>query len=368
MIYYFLLADILALILVYIVCILWKNKSALSTPMNQLFYIPILISLLIIAWYLFNGSNNQIETRKNEYIAVGMKHYCDYTKVNGKNSMVNYELFTGIYKNHDGVFQEFEITKPTYYYFKNLWTGKKEIELLNDDGKSVVFIEWNKNPKTSLIHTKSEIFTNYFKTTMSLYDQVTVTEDDIKNLKLFSENRIDYVNQSNILEPRQSLVYGIQTSDSISRFISNLSSLDPEFRPILLVWEDSCGILKDKNIIKYQKSYWKGGKNNEVVFCVGINNKIDKKILWSGSFSWAVTQDLENYVLNRALKPGNILTSKNYYESVMYAYSKNYWKPRNFEEYTILGYSIMDFMMIMVCVLIIICDLVLIIRVNLSKE
>jgi hypothetical protein len=87
MIYYFLLADIMALILVYIVCILWKNKSALSTPVSQLLYIPIIISLLIITWYSLNGSNGQIEVRKNEYVAIGMKRYNDCIPVNtnGKN-------------------------------------------------------------------------------------------------------------------------------------------------------------------------------------------------------------------------------------------------------------------------------------------
>lgn len=362
MIYYFLLADILALILVYIVYILWKNKIA-STPANQLLYIPILISSLIIIWYYINGSSGQIETRKNEYIAIGMKHYREFSK----DSIVQQELFTGIYRNCDGIYQEFEISRPTYNYFKNLWS-KKEIELSSESGKSILFIEWNKNPKSSLIYTKSEVFTNYFKTTMSLYDQVVVTECDVKKLNLFSENRIDYVNQSNILEPRQSLIYGIQASDSISRFVSNLSSLDPEFRPILLVWENCDSTVKKKNIIRYQKSYWKGGKNNEVVFCVGINNKQERKIIWSGSFSWAIVPDLENYVLSSALKPGNILTSKDYYESVMYAYSKNYWKPRNFEEYSVMGYSIMDFMMIMVCALIILCNTILVVRIGLLKN
>ena len=156
MIYYFLLADILALILVYIVCILWKNKSALSAPVNQLLYIPIIISLLIIIWYSLNGSNNQIEVRKNEYVAIGMKRYknCIPVNTNGKDITVCHELFTGIYKNHEGTYEEFEITKPTYYYFKNLWNGKKEIELSSDSNSSMYFIEWDKNPKTSLIHTK----------------------------------------------------------------------------------------------------------------------------------------------------------------------------------------------------------------------
>lgn len=362
MIYYFLLADLLALILVYIVYILWKNKLTATTPAGQLLYIPILISSLIILWYYVNGSNNQIETRKNEYIAIGMKHYVEVKTPNKQ------ELFTGIYKNSDGILKEFEITKPTYYHFKTLWKRENEINITNDSSLSVFFVEWDKNPKTSLIYTKSETFTNYFKTTSELYNLFPVTEKDIKKYKLFTENRIDYVNKHNILEPRQSLIYGISVEDSISRYISNLSSLDLEFRPILLVWVDSCSKVSGDDIIKYQRSYWKGAKNNEVVFCVGINNIIDKKILWSGSFSWAITRDLENYVLENSLKPGDSLNSRTYYESVMRSYANNYWKPRDFESYTILGVSIMDFMVILVSILIILCDIAIILRIKMLNK
>lgn len=369
MVYYFLLAGLLTLVLVYIVYILWKNKIS-SAPTNQLLYIPTLISLLIILWYGINESHNQVDVRKNEYIAVGMKHYDKWERIlfDGEKITNHQDLFTGVYKDWNGVYKEFEITKPTYYYFKDLWKGKKEIILSDNEVGKVSFIEWDKNPKTSLIYTKSEIFTNYFKSTADLYEKVTVTEQDIKNLKLYSENRIDHINKHNVLEPRQSLIYGIQTSDSIDRYISNLSSLDPEFRPILLVWVDSCNTIDKKKLIRYQKSYWGGGKNNEVVFCVGINNSVDKKIIWSSSFSWAITKDLENYVLGDALKPGNILNSRDYYRSIMTGYSKNYWKPRKFEAYTVMGFSIMDFMMLLMSGLIIFCNLALVIKINIEKK
>ena len=57
------------------------------------------------------------------------------------------------------------------------------------------------------------------------------------------------------------LVYGLKLSDKESRSLSNVSSLDPEFRPILCVWVDSVLESSPEVIVKHQRSYWKGGKN-----------------------------------------------------------------------------------------------------------
>ncbi len=99
MIYYFLLADLIALVLVYIVYVLWKNKTTyIPSPTGQLLLIPTLISSLIILWYCINGSNNYTDIRKNEYVAIGMKHYNDWKKTFiGNNKIIQcHELFTGV--------------------------------------------------------------------------------------------------------------------------------------------------------------------------------------------------------------------------------------------------------------------------------
>jgi hypothetical protein len=342
---------------VYVSYILWKKDQNKKLLEKRYLFIPSIISFIILFSFFFSESQKPIDIRKNEYTALGMKHYIHWETRNATST--TREVFVGVYKKDDRYF-EFEISKPTYYYFKNLWK-KQEIELTKDDSISnISFLEWDKNPKNALVYTKMELFTNYFKNSMGLYDYHVVNDVDVKELNLYSENRIDYINSQNILEPRQSLIYGINVSDSVSRIISNLSSLDSEFRPILLVWVDKNKEMDWKKTICYQRSYWGGGKNNEVVFCVGINNITEKKILWSGSFSWAITHDFENYVKSTALKPGQVLNSKSYSNAIISGYSKNYWDPRKFETYTVLSYPIMDFTIILVCVMIIILNFILV--------
>lgn len=355
--FYFVLTALITLVLVYVSFILWKKDQTQKLPEKRHLFIPSIISFIILFSLFFTESQKPLDIRKNDYTALGMKHYIHWD-TKSTATVTSREIFVGVYKKDDRFF-EFEISKPTYYYFKDLWK-KQEFEISNDSTNNVFFLEWDKNPKNALIYTKTEPFINYFKNSMGLYDYHVIEDDDVKELMLYSENRIDYINSKNILEPRQSLIYGIPVTDSIGRVLSNLSSLDSEFRPILLVWVDKNKSLDWKKIICHQRSYWGGGKNNEVVFCVGINNIVEKKILWSGSFSWAITHDFENYVKNTALKPGMILSSDSYSNAIISGYSKNYWNPRKFETYTILSYPIMDFTIILVCIMIIILNYILV--------
>lgn len=354
--FYFLLSAIVTLILVYISYILWKTDKSQKLPEKRFLYIPTIISSIILIGFFFTDSQKPIDIRKTEYTAIGIKHYVYWSK-DSFATTTSKEVFSGIYKKDDR-YLEFEISKPTYYYFKHLWK-KREVEVSNDSAHNIFFTEWNKDPKTALVYTKSEVFTNYFKNSMSLYDYHYVDDEMAKELNLFNENRIDFINSKNILEPRQSLIYGISSSDNVGRVISNLSSLDTEFRPILLVWVGETK-LDHKELVCHQRSYWSGGKNNEVVFCVGINNLHEMKILWSDSFSWAITHDFENYVKSTALKPGNILSSETYTEAIISGYSKNYWNPRKFETYSVLSYPIMDFTIILVSIMIIVINIILV--------
>ena len=362
--FYFVLTALITLILVYVSYILWKKDQNQKLLEKRHLFIPSIISTVILFSFFFTESQKPVDTRKNEYTALGMKHYIHWETKRFATATTR-EVFVGVYKKDDKYF-EFEVSKPTYYYFRNLWK-KREIEIVRDSLNIVSFLEWDKNPKNALVYTKTELFINYFKNSMGLYDYHSVDDNDVKELKLYNENRIDYINTRNILEPRQSLVYGIDVSDSVSRIISNLSSLDSEFRPILLVWTDENRDMDWKKTVCYQRSYWGGGKNNEVVFCVGINNTIEKKILWSSSFSWAITHDFENYVKSTALKPGQILNSKSYSNAIISGYSKNYWNPRKFETYTVLSYPIMDFTIILVCLMIIVLNYLLVKRIKENK-
>lgn len=357
MIYFLLFACILLLVFVYAIYFVGKK---IPKKVNWfIVYSPILFSSFIIGLYLLRGTTKPLDIRKVEYTAFGMKHYVDWSE----NKTSHRDMFVGIYKNSVGGFDEFEIPKETYNYFKKLWKDKKEIPLRLDSLSEIFFIEWNKNPKTALIYTKQEPFTNYFKTSMGLYDFYEVTQKQAISEKLYPRGRVDIINSLNILEPRQTLVYGLNLNEEDSRSLSNISSLDHEFRPIICIWVDS--LVRDyKETVRHQRSFWEGGKNNEVIFCVGIDNQISRKIKWVSSFSWSITPDFEKYVIAESLRVGDSLNIDNYRKSLITGFSKGLWHPRNFKAYTVLSIPITDFTVILSCVLIIIINILMSIKIG----
>ena len=363
MIYFLLFFCIVLLVVVYSMYFVGKTPK----KVNWIFvYSPIIFSSILLCGYMFNGPIKPLDLRKVEYTAIGMKYYNQWEIV-GKNTIPIREMYTGIYKNNINDFDEFEIPKETYNYFKKLWKEKKELLVHEDEKNKVYFVEWNKNPEDALVYTKQELFVNYFKTYLGLYDFYEVSQKQAIDEKLYNRSRIDIVNSSNVLEPRQTLVYGLKLSDEESRSLSNVSSLDPEFRPILCVWVDSVLESSPEVIVKHQRSYWKGGKNNEVIFCIGINNPKEKKILWAYSFSWAIIPELEKYVIAESLNPGTLLDLRKYNNALISGFSKGMWRPRDFNSYTILGISITDFTVIISCVLIIIVNILISFRIGKKK-
>lgn len=361
MIYFLLFACILLLVFIYAIYFVGKK---IPRRVNWfIVYSPMLFGSFIIGLYLLNGTSKPLDIRKVEYTAFGMKHYIDWSD----NRTSHRDMFTGIYKNSYGGFDEFEIPRGTYNYFKNLWKDKKEFSLSSDSLSEVFFLEWDKDPKTALIYTRQEPFTNYFKTSMGLYDFYEVTQKQARDEKLYSRGRVDIINSLNILEPRQSLVYGLSLSEGDSRSLSNVSSLDPEFRPIICVWVDS--LVKDPTVtVKHQRSFWEGGKNNEVIFCVGIDDLKSKSIKWVDSFSWSITPDFEKYVIAESLKVGDSLDIEKYRHALVSGFSKGLWNPRNFEAYTVLSIPITDFTVILSCILVIIVNILMSIKIGKRKK
>ena len=352
MTYYLLVTCILSLVFVYFIYLAGKNVPEKANYL--IIFTPTMLSSIIL---LFSFSvTTPIDIRKAEYTAKAINHYPEWVEIikasDSSSVRINHrEYFTMVYDTSEGQ-GEFEIPKWTYNYFSDLW-NKEFCTSLNE--RVVYSTEWNKDPSTALIYTKPESFINYFKTSMSLYNFYHISDKTAKKEKLFTRKRLDVINSEGIVEPRQPLIYGLDVLDSISRKFSNISSLSPTFRPVLCIWT---GIPEKGEIVEHQRSYWLGGKDNEVVFCIGLNNKISKTILWSDSFSWSNNPLLEKYVLSNSLQPGKKLNLDTLIEDLKVSYSKNLWRPRDFDNYSIFRIPFGKFMVIITAILVIISNII----------
>lgn len=337
-----------SIISVLILVILKLIGNRIPNKINYIILIfPLVLSIIIL--YLNFNIELPIDNRLIERPAKYIKHHFNFTETINGEKIEHNEKYSLVYEEDDKL-KEKDIPKDTYYYFSKLWT-KDSIQRGNIVNERFEKIYWNNDVNDALIYTKTESFTNYFKNIMHLYKFSDISDYTAVKNKLYNRGKNNYINRNGVLEPRQSLVYGINISDSISRSISYLGTLDNKFRPILLVWS---GLGRSSLKIHGQRSYWYGGNDNEVVFCVGISDTITKKILWSGSFSWANNKDLEEYVLKTSLHPGQKLDLNNYRESLLSGYSSNLWQPRDFSSYSFIKIPLQNLLVILISIILII--------------
>lgn len=353
MIYYLLTICILGLGIVYI-----KGKRATRKAGTTALFFPSILS--VIVFILMFSLEVPLDSKLVEYTAKEVRHYGRW-KETINSCVVNHdEYYAMIYSNSRGELKEYDIPEETYSYFTKLW--KKPKVLVKDSFHMYYKTEWNKDPGTALVYTRTCNFPMYLGNTTGLYHLLSSSPEKyvIPESLYIRSNRTDVFNAEKVMEPRQTLIYGLALPDSASRELSNISSLHEDFRPILLVWTGS-GNKESK--IKHQKSLWKGGKLNEVVFCIGISDTIQKKIMWSGSFSWSETKDFEDFVLKSSLHPGGTLKIKEYAESLRLGYTNNLWDPRNIRDYSIVKIPQENFIIILIVSLIIIANLGIVIRI-----
>lgn len=321
----------------------WKNKIGVS-----LFFPGLVATVVLIVGIEYNFPKDiklvnyhvdRIVSKKE--ISSGEiieKYYMKYTTINGE--------------------EEMDISKNTYRYFSSLW-GSDNITTKNYDfnNKVVEVVKWDNNPSTALIYSKPVVYTNYKQNLLSVYNINKVSLVDALKNNLFIRESIGVVNENNVLEPRQNLVLGINIPDSLERRINYVASLDSEYRPILLVY-----LNESREKTKLQRSFWSGGRENEIVFCVGIND--NNTVMWSSSFSWFVDKRLERYIKSNVLEKGEKLDIEKYVEFLEESYKNGYFDSgdKSYESYNFIKISLEELLLTIMMISVIIINIIVIIK------
>lgn len=309
-----------------------------------LLFLPSIIAIVII---IFGTTLSQPKDVKLvNQMADKIRCYESWTD---KKNVIHPRKYTLVHK--DGI--EFPISRSTYDYFLSLWNNKTKITV---DGKDVIESKWDNDPKTSLVVCNPKIYSNHMINIYELYDIENITISRAIGDNLFIRPSVGIVNSSNIIEPRQNLILGYNTPDSIQRKANHVASLDEMFRPVLLIWTG-----EENNKISQQRSLWHSGKENEAVFCIGLDE--DDKIIWSGSFSWDNSKKLETFILREVLKPGMTLDLNKYVNYLESGYKNGYWKPINTSNYDFVKISYDQIRVITIMITIILLNIIVAIRI-----
>lgn len=246
----------------------------------------------------YHGST-VVEARYYESWETWVKRTCTRTTKVGKTTVTT--TYDCSYCDHTGpkwtiinsLGNEISISEKYYSYLIKLWRATPKFVELNrrinhhwgcgKDG-DMYKITWDRNPLTAKSTTTSHWYENRVQAAHSAFDFVEVTEEDIKNYKLF-----DYPKMEGW---RQETVLGLDSLLSIPRAKVNLLKqmsdyLNGELGPkkharIYFLFFTS----QSQISASMQEAYWDGGNDNEVVICIGIDPKT-QKMTWVKPFTWS---------------------------------------------------------------------------------
>ena len=224
-------------------------------------------------WTNFLDSVAYFESWTEEEVIIG-------TDVNGNTTVdIDTTRHPAQYKGYIGKI-EFNITSNQYQQIKYLWDNEKFYNLsrfgqisINDGDKYASF--WNPNQIKGAIAvtTLHSYFNPVPKSNLNRFPKVS--PEDVKNYHLF-----DYPKISNYTLSASSIL-GDNPPENIQQ---DLNYLNAKLGPIkqikiwILVFND-----QNQQVAKIQEAYWVGGNKNELVICIGLN---DKKVAWCKPFSW----------------------------------------------------------------------------------
>ena len=236
--------------------------------------------------------------------------------------------------------EEFRISKKYYDHLVKLWKANPQFVELNRDinyhfnrGKDgdMYKILWDKNPLTAKSTTATHSYENRVQAAHSAFDFVKVTEEDVKNYKLYEYPEVDGWQQETVL--------GLDSLPSIPKnkialFKQMSSYLNGELGPkkharIYFLFFTS----ESQMAASMQEAYWDGGNDNELVVCIGIDPKT-QNLKWVKPFSWTpnrrVIPDIREGIMNiGTLDPMRICRSV---EGVVV----NEYKRKDFKEFSYL--------------------------------
>lgn len=233
----------------------------------------------------------------NEYIHMTCTASC------GKNCTYTYDC--SYVQNHpqefvlNGSNNETEyISRDTYEWVKNKFGGHKQFIELNrhfhsKDG-DLYTTNWKGEKEKFLYWATEHSYTNKVQASRSIFNFEEISEDDVKQYKLFEYPSVIANNVPTILGDSSAYINEIDNREY--KWLNATLGKKKELRLWILLYHNM-----PYQTFQYQKSYWKGGNQNEFVICIDINEFYD--INWCDVFSWTENErlklDIRNYILDQ---------------------------------------------------------------------
>lgn len=244
------------------------------------------------------------------------------------------------YEMIDSGGNKISISEFEYKTLIKKWKAKQEFHELNrsikyrgscgQDG-DMYSIKWDGDPLTAETSSYSVAFTNILKSNHSVFNYVKIDDERAIELGLYQYPKIGRNNKQNATIGLDKI--GIQDGYRINKnleFFNGMYGYKHKVKIFTLFFKE-----KDINIAFLQEAYWEGGNQNEIVVCIGVDNK--GKFQWVKPFSWC---DNKRVLIDirEDLMSANIPDSKVFIDTYTETVSKH-WKYKSFEDFNYLTFQ-----------------------------
>jgi hypothetical protein len=318
--------------------------------------IPLAVCFIFIGIFKFTVEKIQVndteyhgalivEARYYEYWETYVHKTCTRTVSCGKNctTTVSYdcsycdenpERWTVVNSLGD----EFSVSKAYYDYLRKKWKATPEFVELNRDidysggcGRDgdMYRVNWNADPLTAEATTTSHWYENRVQAAHTAFDFAEVTEEDKKTYKLFDYPEIDGFHQETVLgldKVKWLKKYELNRMKQWSKYLNGDLGKRKHARIYFLFFVDQSALAANM-----QEAYWDGGNDNELVICIGLDNKT-RKIQWTRPFTWSPERSIipdvrEDIMTYSRFNVDNIAKS-------VYINVKKEYKRKDFKEFS----------------------------------
>jgi hypothetical protein len=184
---------------------------------------------------------------------------------------------------------EFTISKGKYDELTSKWKATPTFHELNrsihkhgscgKDG-NMYNVRWNGEVLTSEASTIERPFENIVKVSHSAFNYPDITDKQAKMLGLYTYPQFyDYYKQNAILGLDSFKVFGKRDIQTYFEYLNGDLGLRNKVKVFTLLFKN-----KPIDIAFKQEAYWDGGNQNELVVCIGMNDKLE--IEWVKPFTW----------------------------------------------------------------------------------
>lgn len=320
----------------------------------ELLLAPAISSIFILISYFTMKSTTLADVEYNGHLIVSAVYYepyttwvkktCSYTTCSGtgksRHCVTHYydcsycSEVPAQFVMYDRAGNGITISEEKYYSLKGQWNAVPKFKELDRDinyhggcGKDgdAYVINWDKQVKSSETSTTTKEFSNILKCNHSAFNYPEVKPGDAKKWGLYEYPELNEYNyQPSVLgynDPHLKKYLDYLNGEYGSKY---------KVRVFTLFFKE-----KDISAAFLQESYWDGGNQNEIVVCIGLDNK--GKITWVKPFSWCdnklVLVDIKDDLLE-----AKKLNKEKFYLIYLKAIKKS-WHYKSFKDFNYLSFE-----------------------------